>query len=700
MTTTLDDIRGSKGSYYDRSDDAANYPDYPNKNYDRHLFIAGNILQSAELNEIQSAHQAQLKGVADALFKDGDIVRDCRAVVNNLVVTLESGAIYLRGQVRGVPNGSVTVRQTGTDIIGIWLVTDVVGPEDDNQLRDPATGTRAFNEPGASRLRIVPSWGKSTDALENGEFFPVYYADDGQLRAKEPPPNLDAVTQAIARYDVDSNGSNYVIEGLRVARLEDDKDPVTKADRQVFNVDSGRARVNGFGIAQNSARRVPFPIDIPTKAIAEESYGISLKWNGTKAIFELAFTPIHAITLLRVQKAETLTIIRSQGGGMTDKFAANSDVVLINKVHVVATGKEYALNTDYTFDSSGAGTITWLPTGTPPQPGDTVSYDVYRWVTVQPENLTETGFEVSDMVKAVAVTNPIVARISYTFRLPRIDRLIVNEEGQFDWIKGIASESNPVSPDVPRNVLSIAQVYQAWSKDNPSNTYILNDGVRMVSMSSLEAMNNRLDDVTDMIAQLNLVSDINTRDTTKKHGVYVDPFTNNNIRDMGIAQELAIAGNCLQLPITATPLDPVPAAGATGVTAITSCDFTEEIILSNEARTTAMKVNPYMAFDPPFPGQATITPQIDRWVDTKTTWIAPETRYFVTTVYAPWTTQWGMHMTQNYTTGQNTVNELASSTTADAEYLRQIDVHFTVSGFLAGEEVQVLFDSVAVTATA
>jgi hypothetical protein len=684
MTKTIADIQGSgagKG-YYDR----ILYPDpaFPIPDFDQHLFLAGNILQSAEMNEIQTTQHAHLKGVADALFKDGDIVRDCRAVIQNLIATIESGAIYIEGQVRGVPQGNVTVTATGTTILGIWLVPQVITPDDAPGILDPGVGHRAFKEPGAYRLRYDAQWGKATDQIADATFYPVYYVDDGQLRAKEPPPNLDAVTQALARYDVDSNGSNYIIEGLRMSRLDDD------ATNQYYSVEAGRARVNGFGIAQNSSRRVPFPIDIPTQQVDQESFRTTTV-NG-KATVTLRYTPLDKVTSLRVLQLATLTVTRL-GGVNTDKFKSTEYPQKI--ITISAGGKPYVEGTDYTFDPNGGGLITWLTTGTSPSAGSTYDVKCNHWVYVQPENPTINGFEVSDVVNGDN-DNPTTVYVSYLFRLPRIDRLIVDEDGKFSWIKGIASEINPVAPPVPNNVLSIAQVYQAW-RDNTTDTYITNDGVRMVTMSTLESMNARLDTVTDMIAQLNLISDINVRDAGAKKGLFVDPFVNNDQRDQGHGGELAIAGNCLQLPITAKVLVPVPPTGSTPITEIVSCDYVEEIILSNTARTSSMRVNPYDAFDPPFPGGVTISPQVDRWVDTKTTWAAPETRYFVTTVYAPWTSQWGMHMTQNYTTGQIQTNELASSSTADAEYLRQIDVSFNLSGFLPNEEILATFDGLPVT---
>lgn len=678
MTTTISNIDGDKAGYYDR-----NRNEFVGKNYDQHLFIAGRILQSAEMNEIQSTHRAHLKSVADALFKDGDIVRDCRAVVVNGVATLEAGAIYLDGQVRGVPAGSLTIPTTGTVIIGVWLVDDVVTDADDKDLLDPAAGNRGYGEPGAMRLRRVPSWGKALDNLTDGTFYPVYYVDDGQLRAKEPPPNLDAVTQALARYDVDSNGSNYIISGLRVTRLDDD------GANQVYAVDSGRARVNGFGIAQNSARRVPFPVNIPLRPIVEESLGLKTV-NGKQRV-NVNYSPLHDVSRLRIQRAATVLMTRDRQV-TTDKFLSTDDVAVIVKISDGTT--TFTEHTDFNFDA-GNKSIDWLSTGKAPAPGATYNADVYRWENETPQNKDDKGFEVTNGIDATT-QNPVTCRVDYTFRLPRIDRLVVAEDGQFTWIEGIASEISPASPPVPNNVLSIAQVYQAWA-DDASETYVMNDGVRMVSMSTLEAMNARLDNITSMIAQVNLISDINVRDAGIKQGLFVDPFTDNSQRDMSQPQTLAITGNCLQLPIAAFPLTPEPAAGAQGVVDIESCDYAEELVLSNTAYTTSMAVNPYMAFDPPFPGSAVLSPNIDRWVNTNTVWAAPETRYFVTTVYAPWTTQWGMHMTQNYTTGQTTVNELASSTTADAETLRDIEVKFTVTGFKANETVVATFDGVPVT---
>ena len=82
---------------YDRFD--------PAKNYDRHLFRADKVLQSAELNEVQRAMHARLAGIAGILMKEGSIISGAGIIVNHDTgaTTCESGAIYVAGAVRGVP---------------------------------------------------------------------------------------------------------------------------------------------------------------------------------------------------------------------------------------------------------------------------------------------------------------------------------------------------------------------------------------------------------------------------------------------------------------------------------------------------------------------------------------------------------------------------------------------------------------------
>jgi hypothetical protein len=169
-------------SYYNSFDSA--------KNHESILFRDGYTLQGAELNALQSASRYRLKSVADALFKDGDVIRDAQISVDKStgLAKAGSGAIYLKGAVRGVPYAEFTIPTTGTVTIGVRLTEHVISELEDPTLYNPAIGSRGEGEPGAWRLRADPVWGYDGDNGE-GEFYPVYIVDDGELRAREAPPH-------------------------------------------------------------------------------------------------------------------------------------------------------------------------------------------------------------------------------------------------------------------------------------------------------------------------------------------------------------------------------------------------------------------------------------------------------------------------------------------------------------------------------
>ena len=74
-------------SYYDNFN--------ASKNYEKILYRDGYTLQGAELNEAQSAAMHRLQGVADALFKDGDIIRDAGIIVNKETGEVKDQEIFM-----------------------------------------------------------------------------------------------------------------------------------------------------------------------------------------------------------------------------------------------------------------------------------------------------------------------------------------------------------------------------------------------------------------------------------------------------------------------------------------------------------------------------------------------------------------------------------------------------------------------------
>lgn len=640
--------------YYNRDD--------PSKNYDEHLFIAGAGLQSAELNEIQKTLMRRSRALGDALFADGDIVRDAACLVNpdTGVTTLSAGTVYVGGAIRGVPPAQFVVPVSGVVAIGVYLTTRVVTALEDPSLLDPAQGTRNYQEPGAARLQVNVEWGYSGDGKE-GEFFPVYSVEDGNLVAKEPPPQLDGMTQAIARYDRDSSGGAYVVGGLTVQAAAD-----LPSSEQVYTVSEGSARVNGMPVTLATSRRLvfnPVPDELLIDSEPHQSTGASLQR------VTLDRYPVKTINQVRITAQRTVDIVHGSFTGAQDPLP---DTSVIDVLEVKQGGTTYVKGTDYRFFG---GKIDWSLTGHEPAPGGTYQATYQYIKTVKFTAADAYGFSVEGAVQGTLIF------VTYIQLLPRVDRLALTPEGSFTWLRGVAAEWNPKPPAVPSGMLPIATVFQTWLPDRR----VVSDGVRVVPMNEIADLQKKIDWLAERIAEQRLESSINTRETGLKRGIFVDPFLTDDMRDQGVAQTAAIFDGELTIPI-ASSVD-VRSVDA-DVSAPTSLPFTLESALQQTARTGSMKVNPYMAFDP-IPAVVTLTPAVDRWSVTNTTWNSALTRRVTV----------GSGNTSS--TSTTTENVLLSRTSQAAEFLRQIDVQFRLTGFGPSEALtSVRFDGIAVTPVA
>lgn len=130
-------------SYYDNFN--------ASKNYEKILYRDGYTLQGAELNEAQSAAMHRLQGVADALFKDGDIIRDAGSSWTRRPARSRApvrGRLPPGARCAAWPEATFTIPVVGTVAVGIRLTQRVVSELDDPTLYNPAIGSRGEGEPG------------------------------------------------------------------------------------------------------------------------------------------------------------------------------------------------------------------------------------------------------------------------------------------------------------------------------------------------------------------------------------------------------------------------------------------------------------------------------------------------------------------------------------------------------------------------
>ena len=660
--------------YYSRFD--------PTKNFDQWLFIAGRVLQSAENNEVQQNAQYRMKAISDVLFKDGSIIRDCQISVdpNTGITTLGSGTLYLSGAMRGVAPATLTIPISGTVQVGIYLDSVVITELQDPTLRDPAVGVRNTNQPGAARLQVNTAWGRAGDGSP-GDFYPVYTVVDGIPLSQTPPPDIDAVSAAIASYDVESSGGYYIVSGLTVSQLAD-----LAAGQQVYSLGEGVARVGGTEVTIPHAQRVIYPATPDLKTVIGEPH---LAVGGTERV-NLNHSPVATVTQVLINAQKTVTMQHGAFAGASDNLP-DTPILSIVAVNQGGTwngttfsgGTTFAQGTDYKLTSDA---VDWSLPGAEVAAGST--YQVtYRYVTT----VTPTATDASGFTVAGAVPGS-VTQVAYQWKRPRIDRLCLDYTGAVVWVQGVPNDTSPFAPPVPPNLLELASILQTWT----SARTVSNDGVTVLPMQQLQGMQDQINTLFELVSLQALQTAVAISDPTSKLDVFTDTLTDDTERDQGTAQTASVYEGIMTLPMIGVVCSHVSLADTATLPMNTAATAP---VLQQTLRTLCKLVNPYQSFSP-IPGSAVLTPACDYWTQQETTWTSPVTEEFEQTLNLTWGWAQGSVLRLTGSSNQIVVDQITqyvSSTTADAEFLRQIAINFTVTGFGPGEKLNsVIFDSAPV----
>lgn len=629
-------------------------------NYDAVEFLASKGLQSAELNELQSIFSDRLQNISNVLFQDGGVVRGGSATINSATgaVTMASGSVYVAGAVREVSQASLTIPTSGSIQIGVRLVESDVTEANDAALRDPAVGTRNYQEGGAGRKKREITWGWSGDGV-TGTFFSVYDVLNAVLVDQTEPPSLDAAAQLVARYDRDSNGS-YIVKGLELIALGKN----TAATNYLFNVGDGVANVEGFKITKPQSTPQAFVIDPDLQSISNEPRTSA---GATAQTITVSRKPFNDIVDVVITEEKTATMTHGAFTGALDSLP-DSSVLSIQSVTQGAT--TYSEGSDFVLT---ADQVDWSPSGSEVAPGSTYSV-VYRCLTsVTPSNLDgDNGtFEV---VGAVAGT---LVLTDYRWKLPRIDTLSLDKDGYFHRIKGVSSAFNPVAPLVPATQLQVAQMRFDWLV--ASTPTVTNDGTRVMAMAEQRKLKESVVELYKLVADERLQRDISSREPTAKYGVFTDPLLpGNSLRDSGVTQDAVIVDGELQLGITAST---TYAASNNDVPNLLASS--EELLVSQTLQTGSMLINPYGNFDV-LPARVTIVPNIDLW-----TTIDEQTEETTRRI-----TRGSGNMAS---TSTSEVTNLVEESESSIEFLRTRTINFTVEGFGSSELLSALeFDGIDV----
>ncbi|TCS98754.1 uncharacterized protein DUF4815 [Tepidimonas ignava] len=637
--------------YYNRFD--------PAKRYTELLFRAGDGLQSAELNELQAILKHRVKSIADAVLKDGDLIEGGAILIDPQTgqTTCAAARLYLAGSVHEVPAATFALPTTGRVTIGARLRRRTITELDDPSLRDPAVGTRNYQEPGAGRLEETVVWGWVGDAAsdgQTGEFYPIATVIEGVLQNKERPPAFDGVTQVVARYDFEANG-HYIVDGFETRFLERRSD-----GKLVFQVKAGTANVLGYKVERAHDERLVLDFDPDLATVLAEPRVFTPDAQGKMRV-TTGYAPIARVVRVQGTKRKTVTVAHGVFSGATDTLP---DAAVVQVLEVKQGATVYQAGSDYTVAGNA---LNWSPAGAEPAPGSsyTVTYDYIAQLT--PTEIDEEGFTVEGLVAGTLV------QTDYEWRMPRMDALCLSRDGLIQRIKGVSVERSPMAPSVPPDLLRLCDLAFTWRNTSPVR--VLASGVRAVPTAELEAMRSDIGRLFDLVARERLSNDITLREPAAKKGVFADPFRDDDLRDAGASQNAVCVLGQLMAPIAATPLGPY-------LTAIQTLPHAYRAVLEQTARTGSMKVNPYAAALPA-PAAVTLTPAQDFWVDFQNNTAAAITE----------TITRGSGILVSVTTSSST--EVVSRVESAVPTLRQISVAVRAAGFGPNEAVSAMrFDGI------
>lgn len=607
---------GIVSQYYNLFDDT--------KGYTELLFRAGKILQSKELNEMQSIIKNQIKAVGDTVLTDGDIIEGCQLVIadDKQSVTMTKGKIYLDGNVRDVPDTQFSITGIGTEFIGVILKSIVITPDEDSSLNDIATGFDNYNQDGAFRLKEYVEV-----VLNNNSSTILYTLIDGMqlsVNTAEDLTQLDKINTTLARRTFDESG-NYKVSGLTIS------DKNVYDDNYVYaTIDAGKAYVRGYEVSKETAQtvRLTRPTSLRTRRYENKPYVVG------QSSYALRESYVNRI-LEATAYVQTNTVL-TRGSILygTDTIEDNDNVSDI--VSVSLNGSEYVKGTDWDIDIQNRGGVTWLEGGNHPESGIhyTVVYKYQRTMiegtdfelitrevndrTVWYFNLLESG--------ATPVQDTNIS-ITYNFYLCRRDTISLDKNGNILVVEG--------QPDVLSSVESpsvdIEQVLVLGSvllKPNDNTLSIINNNTKAIQMIDLYHMLERINDLEYNQA----ISDLDQEaaageNATELKGIFTDGFIGLTKADIGYNYN-GIVFDCsidldnqeLTLPystyVSAITPDETTNYRVGKFNRLFTAPYSEVTLISQDLASDIIRVNSYNAF--PKSPSLKITPEVDNWVDTNT----------------------------------------------------------------------------------
>ena len=202
----------------------AQYPDRysRSKSWAKILPVQGRPIQAAELIEIQSLIQDNLKQGFNTLFKNGTAIQGLKLSVasrqnDSVTITVSPGQLYLEGMILDTTFSTLVIPLLGTYDVYVKVNESIVTELEDSSLRDPIKGAYALGMPGASRLIWNTSVSFVDESVEVDSAYAIGQVVNGIILQKEVSPFFE-VQKILSKFIYERSG-NFCVEGLSTSYI-------------------------------------------------------------------------------------------------------------------------------------------------------------------------------------------------------------------------------------------------------------------------------------------------------------------------------------------------------------------------------------------------------------------------------------------------------------------------------------------------
>lgn len=579
------------------------------KQFNQILAVPGRVIQAREFTQAQTMMYSFLQSLSDAILKDGGIISGMNYSLSadKKTCTIEDGKVYVEGRVHTFKKQSIAMKGVGRERIGVKVRYEIITEEQDPSLRDPAQNMANFGQPGAHRLKAVPIL-----ALNDDEASTLYEFQDGGLMMEAAKPELDVISDTLARRTYDESG-NYRVNGLELYA-----EPYN-ADYIQLTVEVGKAYIKGYEVTKGVPVKRLLPISKDVRTILNEP---KTYVTGTDR-YALNNFPAKKINSVVAMVQVTKSITRGSMSGGIDSLTPNP-VVSIQEVKQGDT--VYVQGTDYQLTQDG---VDWSLGGAEPAIGST--YQVtwrYNKILVpntdyRLEQITGEWGDTKDYILFLNGSRPVnnsQFTIDYDFYLYRVDAVSLDQTGDIIITQGQPDKANTVQVPTVSNPdwLNLGYV---MLPPNSGNAKAKTNTVTRLDMATLQRMLKRLEDVeyNQAVTQLDQEA-IAGEPPSDLIGIFSDGFTSvdrGDITHPDFTAMYSLEDGMIMIPLVNSKVQK-PNIAVSGTNAkvwgrIVSAPMSEVVAAQQIYATSTMRINPYLAFNTL--GVLKLNPEVDNWVD-------------------------------------------------------------------------------------